>query len=162
MKFVDRIKDKVNETKAKVAVARDKKQVVEMVARLQNYPLCSNPDAYWIVESEVTRYFGREDCFSLDLELNPSEEEIAAEWEEVETLRGQMKVFLEFLFDPTVGYSPELLKGSINVRFHLKVLQYLDEVQIPIAESMYMSIIESMISEASGEDIQDCFTYERK
>lgn len=162
MKFVDRIKDKVNETKAKVAVARDKKQVIEMVARLQYCPLCSNPDAYWIVESEVTRYFGREDCFSLNLDLNPSEEEIAAEWEEVETLRGQMKVFLEFLFDPTVGYSPELLKGSINARFHLKVLQYLDEVQIPIAESMYMSIIESMISEASGEDIQDCFTDERK
>jgi hypothetical protein len=158
MKFVDRIKDKVSETKAKVAVARDKKQVRDMLSRLQQFPLCSESDAYWIVEGEVTRYFGRVDCFSLDLESNPSEEEVAQEMENLKLLREQMKIFLEFLIDPAVAYSPELLKGSINVRFNLKILQYLDEVQMPIAESLYMSIIESMIAEASGEDIQESFT----
>jgi hypothetical protein len=158
MKFVDRIKDKVSETKAKVAVARDKKQVKDMVSRLQQFPLCSESDAYWIVEGEVTRYFGRVDCFSLDLSTNPSDEEIEAENENLKVLREQMKTFLEFLFDPSVGYSPELLKGSINVRFNLKILHYLDEVQMPIAESLYMSIIESMIAEGSGADIQESFT----
>jgi len=162
MKFVDRIKGKVSETKAKVAIARDKKQVRDMVSRLQEFPLCSESDAFWIVEGEVTRYFGRQDCFSLNLDLNPSEDEMAAEMENLRVLRDQMKIFLEFLFDPTLAYSPTLLKGSINVRFHLKVLQYLDETQMPISETLYMSIIESMIAEASGEDIQDSFTDENK
>lgn len=160
MKFVDRIKGKVIETKAKVAVARDKKQVKDMVLRLEEFPLCSEYDAFWIIEGEVTRYFGRQDCFSLNLDLNPSEEEMAAEFENLNLLREQMKIFLNFLFDPNLNYSPSLLKGSINVRFHLKVLQYLDETQLPIGESLYMSIIESMIAEASGEDILDTFTDE--
>lgn len=158
MKFVDRIKGRVSETKAKIDVARDKKQVKDMVVRLMAFPLCSEDDAHFIVESEVVRYFGRHDCFALDLDSNLSEEEIEAEAENLKVLREQMRTFIEFLFDPSVGYSPSLLKGSINVRFHLKLLQYLDEVQMPITESLYMEIIESMIAEASGKDIEECFT----
>lgn len=162
MKFVERLKDKVSETKAKVALARDKKQVSEMVARLSLLPLCNEDDAFLIIESEVTEYFGRQDCFSLDLDANPTEEEMAAEIEDLKELRGQMQTFLEYLFDPSLQYSPSILKGSINARFHLKVLQYLDETQMPIEESMYVSIIESMIEEGSGADIQSCFTDERE
>ena len=51
MKFVERIKGKVSETKTKVAVARDRKQVREMVSRLSSLPLCNENDAYFIVES---------------------------------------------------------------------------------------------------------------
>ena len=161
MKFVERIKGKVSETKTKVAVARDRKQVREMVSRLSSLPLCNENDAYFIVESEVTEYFGRQDCFALDLDSNPTEEEKEAEFENLRVLRGQMQVFLEFLFDPSLQYSPSILKGSINARFHLKVLQYLDETQMPIDEAMYVAIIESMIAEGSGADMQECFTDNR-
>jgi len=161
MKFVERIKGKVSETKTKVAVARDRKQVREMISRLSSLPLCNEDDAYFIVESEVTEYFGRHDCFALDLDANPTEEEKEAEFENLKILRGQMQVFLEFLFDPSLQYSPSILKGSINARFHLKVLQYLDETQMPIDEAMYVSIIESMIAEGSGADMQECFTDNR-
>lgn len=158
MKFVERIKGKVSETREKVAVARDKKQVKDMVSRLRAFPLCSESDAYWIVEGEVTRYFGRQDCFSLDLDQNPSEEEVAAEMDDLAVLREQMRVFLGFLFDPDFEYSPSLLKGSVNVEFHRKVLEYLDETEFQINEQMYMSIVESMVKESSGYDIQRSFT----
>jgi hypothetical protein len=161
MKFVDRIKDKVSDTKVKVAVARDRKQVREMVSRLSSLPLCDEDDAYFIVENEVREYFGRQDCFALDLDSNPTEEEKEAEFENLKILRGQMQVFLEFLFDPSLQYSPAILKGSINARFHLKVLQYLDETQLQIDEAMYVAIIESMIAEGSGADMQACFTDDR-
>lgn len=160
MKFLERIKGKASETKTKVAVARDKKQVRKMVARLSAVPLCHEAIAYFIIESEVTEYFGRQDCFALDFNSNPTEEEKEAEFENLKILRGQMQVFLEFLFDPSLQYSPSLLKGSINVLFHTKVLKYLDETQMPppFEESLFIAIIESMIAEASGCDIQDCFT----
>lgn len=154
MKFVDRVKGKVNEKKEKIALARDKKQVREIIERLSAFPLCSESDAYWIIQGEVTRYFGRQDCFSLDLDLNPSDEEVMAEMDNLETLKGQMRVFLEYLFDPSMEYSPSLLKGSINVCFHSKILEYLEETEFPIEESTYISIMESMVGEASGLDIK--------
>ena len=157
MKFVDRLKGKVSETKEKVAVARDKKQVKEMVSRLRAYPLCSETDAYWIVEGEMTRYFGRHDCFSIDMDT-ASEAEIDAEMDNLAALADQMRVFLGFLFDPDFEYSPSLLKGSINVVFHRKILEYLDETEFEISQEKFISILESMVNEASGEDIQDAFT----
>lgn len=164
MKFVERLKGKVNEAKTNVAVARDKKQVRGIVSRLSVLPLCTEDDARYIVDSEMTQYFGRQDFFCLNTDSNPSEEEIEAETETWHIARGQMQVFLEFLFDPSFQYSPSILKGSINARFHLKVLQYLDETQIapPFDEALYIAIIESMITEGSGADIEECFSDERK
>jgi hypothetical protein len=74
MGFLKGVKAKLEETKQGISDMNDRRKISNLVSDLAKYPLCSENDAYLIVESAITNYLGRSHIALIDLvESSPEE-----------------------------------------------------------------------------------------
>ena len=157
MKFVDRIKEKVADTKVKVAEAKGKRDVRDIYTRMQTFPLCSALDAFHIVDSEMHYYFGRSDIIDLDI-MEATDEDFQNEDKELQALLDPKREFLETILNYEFGYEPESLKGSIGSVFNDKLLRYARETDFAIEEEKFIEILTALVHQSSGSEIDEHFT----
>ena len=98
MNFFKAMKTKVEETKQNVSDMNDRRKVSDLLDTLAGFPLCSESDAVYIVQSLLTKYIGRSHVATIDLEA-ASPEEFDREMAALDVVDEKLKDFLEIIFE---------------------------------------------------------------
>jgi hypothetical protein len=153
MKFFNGVKTKIGEAKQGISDMNDRRKVSDLMNTLSSFPLCSESDAYTIVNSVVTKYLGRSYTAKIDFE-NSSSEEVLEELAELDAVEEKIRKFLTLIFEQHFEHDVKNLQGSICVSFLAVILDFLDVTETVIDQDMYEEILTIMIKEASGFDIE--------
>jgi hypothetical protein len=152
MNFFKAMKTKVEETKQNVSDMNDRRKVSDLLDTLDSFPLCSESDAMYIVQSLLTKYIGRSHVATIDLEA-ASPEEFDREMAALDVVDEKIKDFLEIIFEEKFKDKVSMLTGSISVSFHSAILDFLGQTDTVVDKDVYEEILSVMIKEASGSDI---------
>jgi hypothetical protein len=157
MGFLKGVKAKLEETKQGISDMNDRRKISNLVSDLAKYPLCSENDAYLIVESAITKYLGRSHIALIDL-VESSPEEVAREMAELDIVMGKERELLTTLLSPEFKNQLWALRGSIAVCFLNMILVFLEDTELEIDQNTYAEILTVMVKEASGFDAYLHFT----
>ena len=157
MGFLKGVKAKIEETKQGISDMNDRRKVSSLVNDLASFPLCSENDAYLIVESAFTKYLGRSHIALIDLETS-STDEVIREMAELDIVSEKEKEFLTIVLAPDFKNQLLGLRGSIAVNFFNMILVFLDDTEMQIGQEIYAEILTVMVREASGFDTYLHFT----
>jgi hypothetical protein len=157
MGFLKGVKAKLEETKQGISDMNDRRKISNLVSDLAKYPLCSENDAYLIVESAITKYLGRSHIALIDL-VESSPEEVAREMAELDVVMEKERELLTTLLSPEFKNQLWALRGSIAVCFLNMILVFLEDTELEIDQNTYAEILTVMVKEASGFDAYLHFT----
>ena len=157
MGFLKGVKAKLEETKQGISDMNDRRKISNLVSDLAKYPLCSENDAYLIVESAITNYLGRSHIALIDL-VESSPEEVAREMAELDVVMEKERELLTTLLSPEFKNQLWALRGSIAVCFLNMILVFLEDTELEIDQNTYAEILTVMVKEASGFDAYLHFT----
>jgi hypothetical protein len=157
MGFLKGVKAKLEETKQGISDMNDRRKISNLVSDLAKYPLCSENDAYLIVESAITKYLGRSHIALIDL-VESSPEEVAREMAELAVVTEKERELLTTLLSPEFKNQLWALRGSIAVCFLNMILVFLEDTELEIDQNTYAEILTVMVKEASGFDAYLHFT----
>lgn len=152
MGFFDGAKAKISQAKQGISDMNNRRKVVEIVNKLSSFPLCEEVESSIIVESLVTKYLGRSHIATIDL-TNSSPEAIAKEMKELEVVVEKEREFLKIIFDESFDADIMRLRGSICVCFFDTLLDFIVDTETVISREFYGKILEKMVNEASGFDV---------
>lgn len=151
MGFLKGVKSKIGEAKQGISDMNDRRKVSSLVSDLASFPLCSENDAYLIVESAFTKYLGRSHIALIDLETS-STDEVIREMAELDTVTEKEREFLTIVLAPDFKNQISTLRGSIAVSFFNMILVFLEDTEMQIDQETYAEILTVMVREASGFD----------
>ena len=157
MGFLKGVKAKLEETKQGISDMNDRRKISNLVSDLAKYPLCSENDAYLIVESAITKYLGRSHIALIDL-VESSPEEVVREMAELDVVTEKERELLTTLLSPENKNQLWALRGSIAVCFLNMILVFLEDTELEIDQNTYAEILTVMVKEASGFDAYLHFT----
>jgi hypothetical protein len=157
MGFLKGVKAKLEETKQGISDMNDRRKISNLVSDLAKYPLCSENDAYLIVESAITKYLGRSHIALIDLATS-SPEEVVREMAELDVVTEKERELLTTLLSPEYKNQLWALRGSIAVCFLNMILVFLEDTELEIDQNTYAEILTVMVKEASGFDAYLHFT----
>lgn len=151
MGFLKGVKAKLEETKQGISDMNDRRKVSNLVNDLAKFPLCSENDAYLIVESAVTKYLGRSHIALIDL-AESSPEEVMREMAELDVVTEKERELLATVLSAEYKNQLWALRGSIAVCFLNLLLVFLEDTEMEIDQDTYAEILTVMVREASGYD----------
>ncbi len=157
MGFLKGVKSKIDEAKQGISDMNERRKASNLVSDLASYPLCSESDAYAIVESAFTKYLGRSHIALIDLETS-STEEVMREMAELDVVTQKEKEFLSIVLAPESKSQLWAMRGSISVNFLNMILVFLEDTELEIDQETYTDILMKMVQEASGYDVYLHFT----
>jgi hypothetical protein len=157
MGFLKGVKAKLEETKQGISDMNDRRKISNLVNDLAKFPLCSENDAYLIVESAVTKYLGRSHIALIDLATS-SPEEVVREMAELDLVVEKERELLTTVLSPEYKNQLWALRGSIAVCFLNMILVFLEDTEMEIDQDTYAEILTVMVREASGFDAYLHFT----
>jgi hypothetical protein len=157
MGFLKGVKSKLDEAKQGISDMNDRRKVSNLVSDLASYPLCSEGDAYLIVESAITKYLGRSHIALIDLETS-STDEVIQEMAELDIVTEKEREFLIIVLSQEFRNELSALRGSIAVCFFNMILVFLEDTEMQIDQEKYAEILTVMVREASGLDAYLHFT----
>ena len=152
MSFLKAVKAKIGETKQGISDMNERRKVSDLIDTMASFPLCSESDAFHIVESLLTKYIGRSIVATIDLDA-ASPEEFTKEMAALDIVDEKLKEFLNIISEEKFKEKVKMLRGSIYVSFLKNVLDFLDQTQTAIDPDLYEEILTIMVREASGYDI---------
>ena len=152
MSFLKAVKAKIGETKQGISDMNERRKVSDLIDTMASFPLCSESDAFHIVESLLTKYIGRSIVATIDLDA-ASPEEFTKEMAALDIVDEKLKEFLNIIAEEKFKEKVKMLRGSIYVSFLKNVLDFLDQTQTAIDPDLYEEILTIMVREASGYDI---------
>ena len=156
MSFLKAVKAKIGETKQGISDLNERRKVSDLIDTMASFPLCSESDAFLIVEGLLTKYIGRSRIATIDLDA-ASPEEFTKEMAELDIVDEKLREFLNIIAEEKFKEKVKMLRGSIYVSFLSIVLEFLDQSETAIDEDMYEEILTIMVREASGYDIAHYF-----
>ena len=152
MSFLKAVKAKIGETKQGISDMNERRKVSDLIDTMASFPLCSESDAFHIVEGLFTKYIGRSIVATIDLDA-ASPEEFTKEMAALDIVDEKLKEFLNIIAEEKFKEKVKMLRGSIYVSFLKNVLDFLDQTQTAIDPDLYEEILTIMVREASGYDI---------
>jgi hypothetical protein len=152
MSFLKAVKAKIGETKQGISDMNDRRKVSDLLDTMASFPLCSESDAFHIVEGLLTKYIGRSIVATIDLDA-ASPEEFTKEMAALDIVDEKLKEFLNIIAEDKFKEKVKMLRGSIYVSFLKNVLDFLDQTETAIDPDLYEEILTIMVREASGYDI---------
>jgi hypothetical protein len=151
MGFLQGVKSKLGEAKQGITDMNDRRKASNLVSDFASYPLCSESDAYTIVESGFTKYLGRYYISLINLQES-SPDEVAREMAELDTVTEKERVFLSIVLAEDFRNQLFALRGSICASFFHRILTFLENTEMEIDKELFEQILTVMIKEASGFD----------
>ena len=152
MSFLKAVKAKIGETKQGISDMNERRKVSDLIDTMASFPLCSESDAFHIVEGLFTKYIGRSIVATIDLDA-ASPEEFTKEMAALDIVDEKLKEFLNIIAEEKFKEKIKMLRGSIYVSFLKNVLDFLDQTETAIDPDLYEEILTIMVREASGYDI---------
>jgi hypothetical protein len=150
-------KSKIGEAKQGISDMNDRRKVSSLINDLASFPLCSENDAYMIVESTFTKYLGRSHIALIDFETS-STDEVIQEMAELDVVIEKESQFLTIALDLDFRNQLAVLHGSIAVCVFNTFLVFLEDTEMQIDQETYAEILTAMVREASGYDAYLYFT----
>ena len=151
MSFLKAVKAKIGETKQGISDMNDRRKVSNLVSYFASFPLCSETDAYTIVDSALTKYLGRSHIALIDFETS-STDEINAEMAELDAVIEKERELLTIVLGEDLRKQLFALRGSICAIFFEKILNFLEDTKMAIDQELYEEILTVMVREASSFD----------
>jgi hypothetical protein len=112
MSFLKAVKAKIGETKQGISDMNDRRKVSDLLDTMASFPLCSESDAFHIVEGLLTKYIGRSIVATIDLDT-ASPEEFTKEMAALDIVDEKLKVFLNIIAEEKFKEKVKMLRGSI-------------------------------------------------
>jgi len=157
MGFLKGVKSKIEDAKQGISDMNDRRKVSNLVNDLASFPLCSENDAYMIVESAITKHLGRSHIALIDLQ-NSSTDEVMREMAELDVVTEKERELLTLVLSKDFRNQLSELRGSICVAFFNMLLVFLEDTEMEIDQETYQEILTVMLREASGFDVNLYFT----
>jgi hypothetical protein len=151
MSFLKAVKAKIGETKQGISDMNDRRKVSNLVSYFASFPLCSESDAYTIVDSALTKYLGRSHIALINFETS-STDEISAEMAELEAVIEKERELLTIVLAEDLRKQLFTLRGSICASFFDNILKFLEDTKMEIDQDLYEEILKVMLREASSFD----------
>lgn len=96
MGFLQGVWLKLGDAKQGITDKNDRRKASSLVSNFASYPLCSESDAYTIVESAFTKYLGRYYMALIDLQES-SPDEVTREMAELDAVMEKERLFLSIV-----------------------------------------------------------------
>jgi hypothetical protein len=152
MGFLGGAKAKFSDAKQGISDMNERRKVSELVKTLASFPLCGEVESSIIVGSLITKYLGISHIATIDrAKSRPGVK--AKEIPELHFTVEKEREFLNIIFGEKFDADIMQLRGSISVSFLDTILDFLVDTDTPISPDLYQAILEKMVHEASGFDI---------